>query len=53
MMPLLFRRGADLIDESQRSLEVRKYKFLLNVMIVHYIPVIHLRAKRLDLRRAA
>ena len=50
MMSLLFCNDSDSVDEIERRLEIRKLELLLDVMIVHNIPMVHLRCQRLDFR---
>ena len=48
MVTLFFCSLPGLVHEVQRRFEVRKFEFLLDVMVVHDIPILHLGRERLD-----
>ena len=49
MVPLLFCNRANIVRESQRSLEIRELEFPLDMMVVHDCPICHFRRQRPDL----
>jgi len=48
MVTLLFRNSPHLVHKIESTIEIRKSKFPLDVMIVHDVPLFHLRCQWLD-----
>src|SRR5262249_21569195 len=46
---LLFRDRADLVDEVQSRLEILEFEFLLDMVVIHHVPILYFRGQWLDL----